>query len=251
VSGDFTSTELLFARACLRLAQGRTNRAVADLQETGRRLENLRVLHPNALPWRTSAAIALVRLGDPDAGAALAVEDLRLARQTRVNSSIGRALRAVGLAVGGSEGIARLEEATGILRGSPAKLELALALVDLGSALRRAGRRAAAQEPLREGLNLAARCGAAPLAQRAREELVTAGARPRRDALRGRDSLTASELRVAGLAADGMTNRQIAEALFITLKTVETHLSHAYGKLEIASRLELPQALASHPAAGA
>ena len=240
---DLTSTELLFAGAQLRLAQGRTELALADLRETGRRLEDWQFVHPNLVPWRASAAVALVGLGSREEAAALAAEDLRLARQVQVNSSIGTALRAAGLAAGGSEGIACLEEAVAVLRASPAKLELAHALIDLGSALRRAGRKTAAQGPLREGLDLAARCGASPLAQRAREELVTAGARPRRDALRGRDSLTASELRVARLAAEGMTNRQIAEALFITLKTVETHLSHAYGKLEIASRRELPQAL--------
>jgi DNA-binding CsgD family transcriptional regulator len=98
---------------------------------------------------------------------------------------------------------------------------------------------------LREGLDLAHGCGASALAARARQELVTAGARPRRDALRGRDALTPSELRTAQLAADGRTNREIAQALFVSLRTVETHLTHTYQKLGINSRERLPGALAA------
>jgi DNA-binding CsgD family transcriptional regulator len=96
---------------------------------------------------------------------------------------------------------------------------------------------------LREGLDLARRCGASALVERAREELVTAGARPRRDALHGRDALTASELRTAQMAAEGRTNREIAQALFVSLRTVETHLTHTYQKLAIQSRDALPGAL--------
>ena len=88
-----------------------------------------------------------------------------------------------------------------------------------------------------------ARCGALRLAGRAREELVAAGARPRRAALSGRDALTPSERRVAQLAADGMTNREIAQALFVTEKTVETHLGRAFMKLGVRSRKQLAQAL--------
>jgi DNA-binding CsgD family transcriptional regulator len=91
-------------------------------------------------------------------------------------------------------------------------------------------------------------CGARPLAQRAREELTAAGARPRRDRVEGRLALTASELRVASLAAEGRTNREIAQSLFVTLKTVETHLRHAFGKLGISGRRELPTALEQRPA---
>jgi DNA-binding CsgD family transcriptional regulator len=123
-------------------------------------------------------------------------------------------------------------------------LEHARSLVELGAAIRRAGRRADAREPLAAGMELAHRCAAEPLARRAREELVATGARPRRMLRTGVDALTASELRVARMAAAGMTNREIAQALFVTLRTVQTHLTHAYAKLDIASREELPAALA-------
>ena len=130
-----------------------------------------------------------------------------------------------------------------MLRPAPAPLELARALVDLGSAQRRSGARNAARQPLREGLDLAHRQGGLRLAERARRELVIAGGKPRRDAVRGRDALTPSELRVAELAASGQTNRQIAQALFITQRTVENHLTSTYGKLWIGSRSELAAAL--------
>jgi DNA-binding CsgD family transcriptional regulator len=151
-------------------------------------------------------------------------------------------LRAAGLVAGGDKGVALLREAVNVLERSPAQLELARALGDLGAALRRRRQRAAAREPLRRALDLAHRCGAAPLAEHARSELLATGARPRRVLLSGLDSLTASEHRVARMAADGRTNREIAEALFVTQRTIETHLSHVYRKLAINNRSELGRA---------
>jgi DNA-binding CsgD family transcriptional regulator len=112
-------------------------------------------------------------------------------------------------------------------------------VVDLGAALRRNGRRAEARSTLLAGLDAAHACAAHQLAERARAELRAAGARPHRERLHGPDALTASERRVSELAADGLTNRQIAQALFVTTKTVEMHLNHAYGKLGISRREEL------------
>ena len=130
-----------------------------------------------------------------------------------------------------------------LLRECGAHVDHARALIDHGAALRRLGQRDAAQDQLRDGLDLADRWGARPLAERARQELRAAGARPRRARLRGVDALTASELRVAKMAASGMTNREIAQDLFVTLKAVEKHLSSVYGKLQIAARGDLDGAL--------
>jgi DNA-binding CsgD family transcriptional regulator len=146
------------------------------------------------------------------------------------------ALRAAGIAAGGERGVELLREAVVELGRSGGRLEHARALVDLGAMLRRGGQRAGAREPLAQGMDLAHRCGASALTTRAREELRLAGARPRRLALSGRDALTASELRVVDLARQGMSNKQIAQALFISEHTVETHLRRIFAKLGVSSR---------------
>jgi DNA-binding NarL/FixJ family response regulator len=143
----------------------------------------------------------------------------------------------------GEAGIKLFEQAIAQLQHSTARLERALALLELGAATRRAGRRADARKPLREALELATACGADAIAARAHEELVAAGARPRRDPTESRSNLTASELRVACMAAEGMTNRQIAQALFVTENTIETHLRSVFRKLDIRSRSQLARAL--------
>jgi DNA-binding CsgD family transcriptional regulator len=234
---------LLASRGRLRLAQGRTAEGVADLLACGRRVTPWRPSNPGTVAWRSEAAIGLVRLGQRGEAARLAQWELRHARAFGARRPLGVALRATGLVAGGAAGLDQLREAVEVLDGSPAVLEHARALTDLGAVLRRKGERKAAREPLRKGLDLARRCGAAPLAGRAHEELVATGARPRRLELSGVDSLTASERRVAQLAASGLTNREVAQALFITEKTVEVHLSRTYRKLDIGSRSQLPGAL--------
>jgi DNA-binding CsgD family transcriptional regulator len=136
-----------------------------------------------------------------------------------------------------------LRDAVSVLDGSICKLEHAKALVELGAMLRRCGRRQEAREPLRDGLELARICGAAPLAARAEDELRASGSSPRNVIVRGIDALTASERRVSRMAADGMSNKQIAQSLYVTVKTVETHLHRAYQKLDVTSRAQLLAAL--------
>ena len=147
----------------------------------------------------------------------------------------------------GADGAELVTEAVSVLRPAPAPLELARALIDLGAAQRRAGARTRARELLREGLDLAHALGGLALRDRARRELIIAGGRPRRDATRGRDALTPGELQVAQLAAAGLTNRQIAQRLFVTQRTVENHLTSSYAKLQISSRSALAAALGRSP----
>jgi DNA-binding NarL/FixJ family response regulator len=192
---------------------------------------------------RSGAALAFLRLGERERALELATSELEDARVFGAPRALGIALRTAGLARGGTDGIELLSESAAVLRESPAVLELARSLTELGGALRRAGRRASARELLAEALDLAARCGARPLAARARDELRATGARPRRELRRGVEALTPSELRVTRLAAEGRTNRQIAQELYVTLKTVEGHLARAYAKLGIAGRGELVEAL--------
>jgi DNA-binding CsgD family transcriptional regulator len=236
---------VLEARGRLRLAQHRPEEALADLLEAGRRWESLAWNHPGLTVWRTEAARALVRLGDQEASSRLAAEQLELARATLLPRPIGTAALAAGMVATPRPSLRLLQEAVELLERTQAKLELARALVELGAGLRREGKRVAAREKLRRGLELAHRAGARPLAEHARAELVAAGARPRRPVFTGVDALTASELRVARLAADGLTNREVAERLFVTERTVETHLRHVFHKLDISNRLELPGAFAS------
>ena len=208
-----------------------------------RRVTGLHSPSPTTAPWRSDVALAHLALGAPAEARALAAEEVALAQAHHGPRTLGIALRAAGLTEGGRRGIELLREAVRVLEGSAGRLEHARAMTDLGAALRRAGRRAESREILRPALDLAHRCGAPALTERARAELVAAGGRPRRLVLSGLDSLTPSERRVAQLAAVGLSNRDIAQNLFITARTVEGHLTHAYQKLAITSREQLPATL--------
>jgi DNA-binding CsgD family transcriptional regulator len=239
----FTYNWSLFARGRLALAQEAPERALEDLLECGRRQLAVPATNPAVLPWRSEAALAAMRLGRVEQARELAGDELSLARAFGSARTLGVALRVAGLVAGGVEGLARLEEAVATLERSPSTLEHARALVDLGAAQRDAGQQVRARETLRSALDVAHHAGATGLAATARTELVAAGARPRRPAVRGADALTPSERRVAELAEHGLTNREIAQALFVSTKTVEFHLRNAYFKLRIASRRELADAL--------
>jgi DNA-binding CsgD family transcriptional regulator len=236
-----------WARGCLHAAAGDHAAAVSDLQAAGELAERWGIQNPALIPWRSDAALSLAALGDRREASRLCAQEIGIARQWGACRGLGIALRAAGVAAGGDRGIELLAEAVSVLRRSPARLELARALLDLGAAHRRAGSRTRARECLRESLDLAHALGGLALADRARQELIAAGGRPRRDAISGPDALTPGELRVAQLAAAGQTNRQIAQALFVTQRTVENHLTSTYGKLRISSRPELPVALAGSP----
>jgi DNA-binding CsgD family transcriptional regulator/tetratricopeptide (TPR) repeat protein len=235
---------LLDSRARLLLLRGDAAGGLAAMLDADRRLHAVGGANPAFIPSRSLAALAWLELGEPEQARRLAVEELELARKWGAPRALGAALRVSGLVEGGAQGIELLEEAVSVLCDSPAKLEHARARTDLGAALRRANRRKDAREQLRRGIELATICGAAPLVARAETELLATGARPRRVALSGLESLTPSELRVAEMAAEGPTNREIAQALFVTPKTVEVHLSSVYRKLEISSRAQLRAALA-------
>ena len=243
IPDDITFNDLLESRGALRLAQGRTGEALADFREYGRRERDWRASNPAFSAWRSRAAIAHSALGEHGEARRLVARELALARAFGAPRAIGIALRAHGLLEKGEAQLALLAEAVSMLERSSARLEHARALVDLGAATRRRGRRRDAREPLRRGLELADSCGAIALVERAREELDAIGDRPRRVAAGGSDALTPRESHVAQMAADGLSNPQIAQALFVSLKTVETHLGHVYRKLDIRSRAELKTTL--------
>ena len=235
--------------ARLRILRGDLAGGVEAMLAAGRRFEAVGGRNPALMAWRSQAALALLQRGESSEARRLAAEELALARAWGAPRALGAALRAAGLVEGGHDGLTLLEEAVDVVAGSPARLEHAKARTELGAALRRAKRRVDAREHLRKALELATLCGAGPLAARAEIELLATGARPRRISLSGVASLTPSERRVAEMAADGPTNREIAQALFVTTRTVEVHLTSIYRKLDINSRVQLAAALAEPAAA--
>ena len=241
IGDEYMSTQLLNMRARLRLTQGDARAALADALEAGRRQDVMREPNPAVMDWRSLAALAHAALGQPEAARALATEELELARRFGAPRAIGIALRTLGVT---GDDLDALEEAVDVLAASPARLEHARALADLGVALRHRRRIVEAREPLRRALDLASRCGAAPLAERARTESAIAGARPRRALLTGAAALTTNERRIATLAAQGRSNREIAQELYVSPKTVEKHLSAVYRKLGTHAREELAALLA-------
>jgi DNA-binding CsgD family transcriptional regulator len=196
--------------------------------------------------WRSASAYALMRMDRWQEGRDLAAEELELARAFGAPRAISVALRALAHAEAHGDlerPIALLEEAVAIAGAGEARLEHCRAQLDLGTVFRRTGRRSDAGRALGEALELARACGARLIEERALEELEVAGTRVQRAARRGADALSPSERRVVALAIEGLSNRQIAEALFVTRKAVEWHLGNAYRKLDVRSRRELPAAL--------
>jgi DNA-binding CsgD family transcriptional regulator len=243
-SGYVTGAVLRLARGRLRVGQGRIADGLEDFQGVGGDLTRVLITCPSFLPWRSEAALAHLALGDHETAGRLAEEELELARAFGAPRTLGVAKRAAGVVVGGERGELLLREAIDAFVRGDARLERARALADLGAMLRRRNRRTEARELLREALDAAHRAGARPLADQAETELRATGARPRRVVLTGLDSLTASERRIAELASQGRTNREIAQTLFITSRTVEGHLTSVFRKLRVDSRGELPAALA-------
>jgi len=222
---------------------------LADIETARRFLTDTHDLdHPSILPWRSERARALAQLDRQDEAVELALAEAQLARRTGNSRGEGIALATAGAVARGRRGIEWLERSVELLAGTPAALEHARALVELGATLRRTRERTASREPLRRALQQAAQLGALPLAQRARDELRATGAHPRREALDGVDALTPTERRIAELAAQGMSNRAIAATLVVTAKTVEWHLSRIYGKLGVTGRAGLDPVLLAQAA---
>jgi DNA-binding NarL/FixJ family response regulator len=228
------------AKVELLLAQGQAEEALALCGLYESKLGTMK--NPAAAPWRSLRAEVLDRLDRTEEAIPLAEEELEVARGWGAAQAVGRALRVLGT-LKREQGLVDLERAVETLERSTARLELAKALLAQGTTLRLARKPTEAREPLRRALEIGSACSADALVERARDELRAAGVRPRREALGGVEALTPSERRVASMAAEEMTNREIAQSLFVTPKTVEVHLSNAYRKLEIRNRRQLAGAL--------
>jgi DNA-binding CsgD family transcriptional regulator len=244
IGTDIFEAMLVAHRGTVRVACGDFEAGVSDLLVVDRLTRAAGLATSAVVPdWAQAAAFGLAALSRTGQSQELAARELSEAAAFGSSRRYGVALSLCGALNTGPEALAWLREAIAVLEHSPARLEHARALVNLGAGLLARGERLAAREPLSQGLDLADRCGSAALVERARAALMTSGARPRRAALTGPDALTAAERRTARMAAEGLGNRQIAQALFLSTKTVETQLSRAYEKLGIRGRGELPTAL--------
>jgi len=222
----------------LRVELGDVDGGIASMQESGRLIDEVGAVNPTIIPWRIFLVEELARKGNLRESEEVALTALADARRHGCRWTTGALLR--GLAMSRrEESVSLLTEAIKLLDDGESPFALAQALVDLGSEHRRRGQRRQAREPLTRGLQLAQECGAVPLAARAELELQACGASPRATVRVGRDSLTPSEWRVAQLAANGEGNREIAQSLFVTEKTVEKHLGNSYRKLGITKRSQL------------
>ncbi|MEU3282297.1 helix-turn-helix transcriptional regulator [Streptomyces antibioticus] len=233
----------LHARAQVLRMRGDLESALRTAMSAGERLAGHGGQNPAIVSWRSEAALDLYALDRKSEARRLAAEEVELARRWGAPSALGRALRNSGLVTSGDEALDFLTEAVSVLEKSSARLEYAKALTNMGAALCRRGQRRAARTPLRQALDIAFRCGASILVDEARAELVFAGSKPRSVVMTGPEALTPSERRVAVLAAGGATNRQIAQSLYVTPKTVEVHLSAVYRKLFISNRTQLASTL--------
>ena len=234
---------MVLASAQLLAAQGRWDDAAERACSIGRTYPHAAGAHLHGIPWRCVAAEALTHIGQIERARQLLDEQHPLTRTWGTVRQRATLLRAEAQAVDAPRGVEMCRQASGLLAGTELRSERARTELQLGTFLRRANRRNEARAALTAALDLSAACGAHGLAAAAMEELRMTGARPRRQRMYGADALTASEERVARLAASGASNPEIARKLFVTRKTVETQLSTTYRKLGITGRAELRQAL--------
>jgi DNA-binding NarL/FixJ family response regulator len=233
---------LLRARAQVHLAQGNHRQALQELRQGLERTALIGYRSPTFLPWHADLAVALAAAGDP-AGAAAHAETAALLAE-ECGSDRARADALCARAAAGTDGVVTvLEQAVAGYARAGAVLQEARATLELAEARRRAGDTDGSVELLERVLQLSQRSGSSLLEHRAKAQLTSLGARMRRRPASGVDALTPSERRVAELAAAGLRNKEIAQELFLTVKTVESHLAKTFQKLGIASRTDVAPAL--------
>jgi DNA-binding CsgD family transcriptional regulator len=224
------------ARGRLHFKRNDLGAARRDLELAEDAMRAYGTLNPAVVHWRSLAGVVAHLCGDVGHGRQLIDEEIRLAYLFESPISLGIALHRRALTETGDTAIATCQEAVTVLEETDAKLELARAYAGLGFGLRRAGQRVQARSRLGIARDLAHQCGAMGLEAEIVEELTAAGARPRRRAITGVEALTATELRVARMAAEGLANREIAELMFLSRNTIAWHLRNVYRKLQVESR---------------
>ncbi|MBT2423794.1 AAA family ATPase [Streptomyces sp. ISL-22] len=230
---------VLLARGRLRRASGDLHSALADLRECGRRFQAWRMDNPAIAPWRSQLALVHAALNEPARARAIAADEVRAARLWGTDRVVGSALLALARASAPEKADELLAEAVCALEESPAKSDLAKALLHRGLRLLDLGHTKDATASLTRALELARACSAKPIAHHAERELVATGAVDALPHGTREETLTRQERRVVALVRAGLTNRQIAERMYVTVRCVEQHLTSVYRKLSIKGRGEL------------
>lgn len=234
---------IYMARARVEAARGNYQNALEGYLATGRTLSLFEAKNPSILRWRSGAGLAAKALGDEAMALELIGEEIRLGEDFQLPRVIGHAVRADAMLLDRRARIARLEESLELFEKHGTALDLSETLLDLGRAMRQSGSRLESRTPLKRSMELAHRQGAFATAREARAELLASGAKPRRTYGTGLHGLTPTELRIAEMAAQGLTNREVAESMFLAKSTVAWHLRHVFQKLGIESRADLPEAI--------
>nr|BFE99347.1 hypothetical protein GCM10020241_10230 [Streptoalloteichus tenebrarius] len=243
VSETWACEGYFIARGRVLAARGDLDGALRDVTDAGRLGALWDRQNPAANDWRAAAVPVLLALGEHERAREVAEADLVAARRWGSPRPMGRALWSVAMTSPAERREELLTEAVGLFERAGAQLDAAGATLDLGRLHAERGRQREAREVLRTAMDLAARCGATPLAERARAALVAAGGRPRGPRRSGPAALTRTERLVAERAAGGATNQDIAAELVVSLRAVEMHLTSVYRKLGVPGRAALAEAL--------
>ena len=250
-SGMFSSPfglKYLRARGIYHLATGRVQAAVSDFQTCGDMMTGWGIDLPALIPWRTDLAQAYLLLGRHRRSRQLAQEQLQrlTAGQPRIR---GITLRVLAAACEPARRLPLLEEAIELLETADDPLELAHAHADVTDALRDVGDTTRARTALRTAWRIATQCHAEALLRRLQPHEAPASFAPQATTTTGTGPtaglLSDAERRVAALAAQGHTNREIAGRLYVTVSTVEQHLTRVYRKLHVSRRTDLADGLAA------
>lgn len=233
----------LHVRARARAALGDLEGALGHLLACGESLDTAGIGSPVVAPWWYDAAQVLAELGRPAEGLDLVEQVTAAVQRWGTARAQGMLAHARGVLIPGDPGIDELVEAARLLDGTPGRLEHARTEYELGRRLLDRGDSEGARERLRRAIDIAVLCGDRLLLDQALPVLAAAGGRLRHSTESRTDALSGSERQVADRAAGGATNRQIAEALFLTQRTVEFHLTSVYRKLGISGRDGLATAL--------
>ncbi|GHH34769.1 helix-turn-helix transcriptional regulator [Lentzea cavernae] len=239
----WTYGPVMVMKAAVRRARGDLTGALDLLLDCGRQLTSAGVLNPVWAPWWLDAVCLLVRLDRREEAVGLAEFGAERARRWDTLEARGLSLMAGGVAATGAVAEELLGTAVAELAESSARPLHVRAVRLLGESRLSHGDFKGAREHLRTAVTLAIRLGDRAAAAEARNLLVLAGGRMPRLGARPSDALSGRERRVAELAAAGATNREIAEELFVTVRTVESHLSNVYRKLGVELRTDLPATL--------